>query len=113
MANLRIPASNSTVQVSVIHTGAMVTVPVSLFLQPEIEGHTHIECVAYSFLINHPQHGKVLFDFGMRKDWENLAPVIADRVKASGWKTDVEEDVVDALEKNGIKAEEIKSVIWR
>ncbi|KAB2573350.1 Cytochrome P450 monooxygenase andK [Lasiodiplodia theobromae] len=111
--NLRIPASDATVQVSIINPGARIRLPVSGFVQPAIEGHTHLDAPAYSFLIEHAQ-GKFLFDLSMRKDWENLAPPIVNQAKDvdSGALVEVEKDVIDVLEENGIKGSEIKSVIW-
>ncbi|KAL1640192.1 hypothetical protein SLS58_007143 [Diplodia intermedia] len=109
--NLGIPASDAIVRVSIINTGARIRLPLSGFMEPPVEGHTHLDCPAYSFLIEHPQHGKHLFDFSIRKDWENLAPLIVDQTKGDAL-IEVEKDVLDVLAEHGIAATEIKSVIW-
>ncbi|GME43684.1 Metallo-beta-lactamase superfamily protein [Neofusicoccum parvum] len=115
--NLRIPASDATVRVSIINTGARLRLPVQGFMQPEIEGHTHLDLPAYSFLIENPQFGKTLFDLSLRKDWESLAPLMVNQVKTLKetdplFVIEVERDVRDVLEENGIQATEIKSMIW-
>lgn len=110
---IEIPASHVTVKVGIIDTGARLRLPTSTFLEPEIGGQTHIHGPAYSFLIEHPTHGKVLFDLSLRKDWENLSPAIVNAAKAGGWGLDVERDVVDVLQSGGIDPADIKSVIWR
>lgn len=111
--NLGIPASDATVRVSIINTGARLHLPLSGFMQPAIKGHTHLNVPAYSFLIEHPQHGKILFDLALRKDWQNLTPPIVNQVDGNDVFIEVEKDVLDVLEENGIEGTEIKSVIWR
>ncbi|OJD29674.1 metallo-beta-lactamase superfamily protein [Diplodia corticola] len=109
--NLNIPASDATVSVSIINTGARIRLPLAGFMEPPIEGHTHLDAPAYSFLIEHPQHGKLLFDLSIRKDWKNLAPAIVGQTDGDAL-IEVEKDVLDVLEENGIASTEIKSVIW-
>ncbi|KAK5003623.1 hypothetical protein LTR60_006778, partial [Cryomyces antarcticus] len=55
------------------------------FLQPDIKGKTKLTCPAFSFLIEHSSGKKVLFDLGVRKDFENLAPHIVEMAKKGGW----------------------------
>ncbi|KAH7050022.1 hypothetical protein B0J12DRAFT_753282 [Macrophomina phaseolina] len=99
--DLRIPVSNGTVQVSIIDTEARIRLPLSGFTQPQIEGHTHLDAPTYSFLIEHPRHGKNSLRYGHT---QRLAePCARDKTQ---------KDVIDVLEEHGIDAAEIKSVIW-
>jgi glyoxylase-like metal-dependent hydrolase (beta-lactamase superfamily II) len=78
-----------------------------------LKGHTWLQCPSYSFLIEHPLSGrKVLFDLGVRKDFENLAPAVTNWFKESETTCSVEKDITTILEEGGVKADEIESIIW-
>ncbi|KAL9612333.1 MAG: hypothetical protein Q9167_003066 [Letrouitia subvulpina] len=72
-----------------------------------------LRCPAYSFLIEHPGDGrKLLFDLGVRKDWENLSPSIVKHIKAWNAKVSVEKGVAEILEEGGVNPQEIEAIIW-
>ena len=82
---LDIPESDSVVQVSIINTTTHIAkIPATAFFQPHINGFDFISCPAFSFLIDHPLRGKYVFDLGVRKDWENLAAPLVNRLKERG-----------------------------
>jgi hypothetical protein len=93
--DLKIPASEHTVSVSIIDTTLRLTgLPTAAFTQPQVGGYsTIVGGVAYSFLIKHPQsgkaskHDKLLFDLGLRKDVENSPKVIVEQGKAFGFQS--------------------------
>lgn len=68
---------------------------------------------SWSFLIEHPSGKKILYDLGILQDWRSLAPVISESLRERGWEVDVKEEVIDIIEKNGIPAKDISSIIWR
>ncbi|RFU33662.1 hypothetical protein B7463_g2685, partial [Scytalidium lignicola] len=109
--DLKIPPSSKTVHVRVINTTSRIrNIPANRFFVPEIKGFQYLDCPAYSFLIEHPSGRKLLFDLGVRKDWENLAPKVADGVKR--WKVTVQKGVREILEENGVPGKNIEAVIW-
>ena len=55
----------------------------------------------------------MLFDLGMRKDWQNLAPSIVSMIKTVGADIKVEKDVSEILEEGGIDLKDIDGIIWR
>lgn len=111
---LNIPHSDVTVKVSIIDTTSHIAgIPTEIFIQPHIKGFDHLDCPAYSFLIEHPSGKRLLFDLGVRKDWENLAPRIVERIRDGGWKVDVKKNVADILRENGVPGESIDAIIWR
>ncbi|KAI0779927.1 Metallo-hydrolase/oxidoreductase [Fomes fomentarius] len=73
-----------------------------------------IQCPAFSFLIQHPTHGKTLFDLGTRKDWKTgLPPGLVEHVtKNLGFRLNITEDVVDALAKGNAMPEDITYVCY-
>lgn len=111
--NLNIPPSSTTVSVRIIDTTTHISgIPLSEFVSPAISGHTHFSIPAYSFLIEHPSSRSLLFDLGVRKDWENLAPLITQRIKDGGWKVTAQKGVREQLEEHGVSTASIEAVIW-
>ncbi|KAL7788377.1 Metallo-hydrolase/oxidoreductase [Trichoderma ceciliae] len=123
MANLRnsvpptldLPKSDSTASVSLIDTGIRIRAPVSVFLMPSISGHEYIDCPAFSFLIENKTTGRrLLFDLGMRADWENLSPTIVQMIKRRGFEMAVKgcTNVSQVLESEGVALNSIEGVVW-
>jgi len=112
---LNIPESNSTVVVHVMNSTTRIQgIPSNFFFEPEIKGFDTLDPTAFSFLIEHPASSrKLLWDLGVRKDWQDLAPGIAKAIKDRGWKVTVEKGVAEILEEGGVKPKDINSIIWR
>ena len=116
--DLNIPASQNTVDVSIIDTTALVTVPASRFVKPHYKGMDNLSACCYSFLIKHnnpsskTKHDTMVFDLGVRKDFENSPKVILDSVKASGMSLPVEKNVVDILRDHNEDPKNVGAIIW-
>ncbi|CAK7222655.1 hypothetical protein SBRCBS47491_004933 [Sporothrix bragantina] len=65
-----------------------------------------------SFLLEHPSGRKLVWDLGIRKDYENYAPSIANYIPTTGYKFEDLRNVADILEENGVKTSEIEAIIW-
>ncbi|KAK4497575.1 hypothetical protein PRZ48_012026 [Zasmidium cellare] len=79
----------------------MKTNVVTRFWYPVIKGHEISTSPSYSFLIEHKTKDKtrrLLFDLGLRKDWNNLAPFVLDRFTKGTWILHAEKNVADILE---------------
>ncbi|RAK78967.1 MBL fold metallo-hydrolase [Aspergillus fijiensis CBS 313.89] len=110
--DLNIPASGNTVEVSIIDTTARIHGPPGIFLTPEVGGFKDLNTGAYAFMVeNKSQNKRVLFDLGIRKDWENLAKPLYDRLKAM-FSITIEKDVAEILTDHGIALETIDAIIW-
>ncbi|KAI1087240.1 beta-lactamase-like protein [Rostrohypoxylon terebratum] len=111
---LQIPDSPYTVDVRVIDTGTLLHLNPSLFWQPPIEGFTGLHAPVYCFLVSHGrQH--VVFDLGVRTDWENYAPKIVSIIKATTTVTpgtDVSSILDEDTSDLGIRSTDIGAVIW-
>lgn len=111
--NFNIPPSSATVSVRIIDTTTHISgIPLSGFVAPAIRGHTPFSIPAYSFLIEHPSSRSLLFDLGVRRDWENLAPSITKRIKDGGWEVIVQKGVREQLEEHGVSVANIEAIIW-
>lgn len=116
---LNIPPSDSTVEVSIIDTTAHIKLPAGNFMQPPVPGYEQLEACCYSFLIKHKnpsknsKHDTLLFDLGVRKDWENGPTAVAQLLKSTpGASLEVEKDVATILRENGQALEDIGAIIW-
>lgn len=113
LPDLKIPSTQNTVSVRIIDTTSHIQgILVSLFVSPQIEGHTYLDCPAYSFLVEHPSGRKLLFDLGVRKDPENFAPVLRNRIKNGGWSVTVKKGVREQLEDHGVSGSDIEAIVW-
>ena len=111
--DLHIPPSDATVSVRIINTTVHITnIPFDLFVTPHIHGNDTLSCPAYSFLVEHPSSRKLLFDLGVRKDPENLAPVVISRIRKGNWGCATEKDVREILEEDGVDLDDIEGIIW-
>ncbi|KAF5608286.1 n-acyl homoserine lactonase [Fusarium subglutinans] len=85
-----IPNSPNTVEVYIIDTTSFMSgFPASTFVEPLVPGFDTINVGSYSFLIKHPgpntKYDTMVFDLGVRKDWEILPETFVAGIKGSGW----------------------------
>lgn len=111
---LGIPPSPHTVNVSIIDTTATIRgVSPPLFVSPPIPGHEALAVPVFSFLVQHPGLNRaVLFDLGIRKDWQNLSPPLLAHIKSLGWTLHVDKDVHQILEEGGVDTSTIEAIVW-
>ncbi|KAI9046039.1 MBL fold metallo-hydrolase [Aspergillus affinis] len=64
------------------------------------------------FLLEHPSGRKLVWDLGIRKDYLNYAPKIAEYIPTTKYRIDVEKNVAEILEEHGVRGEDIEAVIW-
>ena len=112
---LNIPESLSTVNVRIIDTTSRLeNLPSKSFVKPTYKSFETLSIPSYAFLIEHPNlKRKVVWDLGIREDWEKLAPTIVNRVKQGGWKLDIERGVGEILKANSVDLKGIEAIIWR
>ncbi|GAB7366406.1 hypothetical protein MBLNU230_g8203t1 [Neophaeotheca triangularis] len=109
---LNIPECDVTVKVSCIDSTARLKLPMQQFLRPNYAGKDHLVGPAFSFLIEHPTQKAVLFDLGVRKDFDKLPSF--PKFKEMGWEISVDKDVATILKENGVDVDggAIGSIIW-
>jgi hypothetical protein len=110
---LNAPASSTTVKVYAMDSGLnMKPGAYNKFWSPHLENWID-SFGAWVFLIEHPSGRKLLYDLGMRKDWENLAP--AQNMKEMSKmmvEFDITDDVASILRRNDIDPKDIEGIIW-
>lgn len=111
---LGIPTSSTSVSVKVIDISTISNVPAHALFTPPVPGFTVAgDCPSFSFLIEHPSGEKVLFDLGIRKDWQNLPTAITERFKKVGHRPSAQQNISEFLDEAGVGKETINAVIWR
>lgn len=115
MLELPISPTGMSVTVKAIDAG-FVEMAASLFFVNPIFGPSFTGPI-YTFLIEHPNGQKLMFDLGIRKDQEKLPPRVAESWRAAAelgpFQMRVDEDVSEQLTKGGVDLSSINAVIWR
>ncbi|KAF6836765.1 metallo-beta-lactamase superfamily protein [Colletotrichum plurivorum] len=112
LTKVAIPPSNSTVSVSIIDTTSWAyKIPCGDLFLPRFPGLDTFDICSYAFLITHDDR-HVLFDLGIRKDWENLIPSTVKRLKNDGTIIQVEKELTDILRHGGIDLNDIDAAVW-
>ena len=113
--SLNIPDSKAVVNVHIINSTSRIKgIPYSVFMEPSYKGLDTLDAPAFSFLIEHQTSGrKLLFDLGVRKDWENLPPTLIEHIKDFGCTVTVEKGVAEVLQAGGVAPKDIEAIIWR
>jgi len=70
------------------------------FLQPDYAGHPNLTGPSLSFLIEHPSGKTILFDLGVRHDWQKLPSY--PKFRDMAWGITVQKDVARILEENKV-----------
>lgn len=89
-----------------------------MFFEPQVPGYDTLNACVYSFLIKHHSSGSpskydtLIFDLGIRKDWENGAASVVEMVKPHASSLVIEKDVATILRENGQSLEEVGGIIW-
>jgi hypothetical protein len=113
-SNVQLPAGKVAVSVSLINPVNFGPAILNRFMAPPVPGlETFKSSPSHSFLLEHPSGRRLVFDLGIRKDYENYAPKIAAYIPTTNYNIEVEKNVVDILEDAGIQPQSIEAVIWR
>ena len=111
---LNIPPSSTSIDVKVIDVCSIGNVATKALFMPPVPGFDKFDgAPSFVFLLEHPSGQKLLFDLGIRKDWENLDSAIVERLKEHGYRVDVEHGIAEFLDEAGVGKESINAIIWR
>ncbi|KAI1862957.1 hypothetical protein JX265_009003 [Neoarthrinium moseri] len=114
LPELNIPHSTSTVHVSIVNTSGQIRgVPTWRFIAPPIQGHDWLSTPCYSFLVQHPTlQRSLLFDLGIKKDWENYPPYMLERFTKAGVALIVPKHIREILDEGGVDTKSLEAIIW-
>lgn len=101
--------SQSYVQVSVLE-GGYIHVPESYAVEGGSPTKPNV-LPSMAFLLHHVQNGKrIVFDLGIRKDWENYPPSVVQMIKQV-LHVQVPLDVTESLRRGGMEPHEVDTII--
>ncbi|CAG8072376.1 unnamed protein product [Penicillium salamii] len=109
-----VPKGTETVNVRIIDTTTRLgKLPLDFLMEPAMKG---MQCMpdmpSWSFLIEHASGQKLLYDLGVPKAWRSLSPFILQILEGLATEISVENDVIDILKQDKIKADQISGIIW-
>ncbi|KIW96786.1 uncharacterized protein Z519_02177 [Cladophialophora bantiana CBS 173.52] len=110
---LAIP-SGQTASVSLIDTTCTIDhIDLHYLVGPPVEGVSKLPCMpVYSFLVENLTGRKVLFDLGLRKDRQNLAPSVTAGLAKASFEVNATKDVPGILAEHGYRLQDIEAIIW-
>lgn len=112
--NLNIPKGSVCVQVKLIDICSISNVGTKSLFTPTVPAFDKISSApSWIFLLEHPSGKKVLFDLGIRRDWDNLHSVVAERLQLGTHTIEVKKDIDKYLDECGVGKENIDAVVWR
>lgn len=111
---LDVPSSSVSVKVKIIDVCSIANVSSKALFTPQVPGFEQIKpSPSFVFFLEHPSGQKVLFDLGIRKDWENLDQAVVQRLRHHGYSIVVDKGIDEALHEGDLGAKDIDAVIWR
>jgi len=112
--SVKLPSGDIAVKVSVINPVNFGPAILERFMAPPVPMlETFKTAPSLTFILEHPSGRRLVWDLGIRKDYQNYSKPIADYLPTTNYDIQVTKNVVDILEENGIKGSEIEAVIWR
>ncbi|KAL8937113.1 MAG: hypothetical protein Q9216_004584 [Gyalolechia sp. 2 TL-2023] len=111
--SLNLPASDSTVEVSIINTTTEIVVPAWAFVQPVLKGHESMNMPTFAFLVKNKRLGRnIMFDLGCRKDWWNFAPAAYNTIKNGIPGLNVPKNINEILQEGNEDVGKIEGIVW-
>jgi len=108
-----IPHGSANVKVHLINPVNFGPAQIHRFMTPPVPGlDTFKTSPSHSFYIEHPSGHKLVFDLGIRKDYQNYSKKIAEYLPTTKYDIDVKQNVADVLQEQGIELSDIEAVIW-
>ena len=98
------------VKVSALAAG-FFELPDSEVFADSLETSTVVRVPSFVFLLDHPKHGKLLFDLGVKKHLKGYPPIMKQNLEAM--KVECDRDAADILTEGGVSADTIKTIILR
>ncbi|KAH7135286.1 beta-lactamase-like protein [Dendryphion nanum] len=111
--HVQVPRGDVAIQVSLINPVNFGPAQIHRFMAPPVPGlETFKTSPSFSFFIQHPSGRSLVFDLGIRKDHQNYSKKIADYLPTTKYDIQVSKNVVEIIEEQGIRSENIEAVIW-
>ncbi|KAK1495283.1 metallo-beta-lactamase superfamily protein [Colletotrichum tamarilloi] len=108
-----LPGGRETVVVKMINPVNFGPAILKRFMAPDVPGlETFKTSPSLCFLLEHPSGRKLVWDLGIKKDYNNYAPSITSYLPTTNYDIQVKKNVADILEESGVATEDVEAVIW-
>lgn len=109
-----LPSGETALTVKLINPVNFGPAILNRFMAPPVPGlETFKTSPSLSFLLEHPSGRRLVFDLGIRKDYQNYSKSITEYLPTTKYDIQVEKNVADILAEDGISGSDIEAVIWR
>ncbi|KAH8695732.1 beta-lactamase-like protein [Phaeosphaeriaceae sp. PMI808] len=111
--HIDIPHGSTIVKVHLINAANFGPAQIQRFMAPPVAGlETFKSLPSHSFYIEHPSGRKLVFDLGIRKDYQNYSKMITEYLPTTQYNIEVSKNVAEILREQGIDLSGIEAVIW-
>lgn len=111
--HIDIPLASNTVKVHLINPVNFGPAQIHRFMAPPVPGlETFKTSPSHSFFVEHSSGRKLVFDLGIRKDYQNYSKKIAEYLPTTKYDIQVTQNVADILQEHGTELSDIEAVIW-
>lgn len=113
-AGVQLPPGERTVTVKLVNPVNFGPAQIHRFMRPPVPGlETFATSPSLCFLLEHPSGRRLVWDLGIRKDYDNYSPSIAAYLPTTKYKIAVDRNVAEILDDHGVSPETVEAVIWR
>lgn len=113
-ASVRLPPGDQTVTVKLINPVNFGPAQIHRFMAPPVpELETFATSPSLCFLLEHPSGRRLVWDLGIRKDFENYSPSIEAYLPTTGYTITIDKSVAEILQEGGVGVDSVEAVIWR
>lgn len=110
----KILEGKGTITVKMINPVNFGPAVVNRFMAPPVPGLEIFKTSpSLCFLLEHPSGRKLVFDLGIRKDFDNYSPAIVNYLPSTNYDIQAKKNVADILQEGGVPPKDIEAVIWR
>lgn len=114
ISSVELPPGTETITVKMINPVNFGPAILKRFMAPDVPGlETFATSPSLCFFLEHPSGRRLVWDLGIRKDYDHYAPSIKDYLPTTKYTIEVTKNVVEILQEHGIELNSIEAVIWR
>lgn len=114
ISSVKLPPGTETITVKMINPVNFGPAILKRFMAPAVPGlETFATSPSLCFFLEHPSGRRLVWDLGIRKDYDHYAPSIKDYLPTTKYTIKVTKNVAEILQEHGIELNSIEAVIWR
>jgi hypothetical protein len=111
---VHLPKGSETVTVKLINPVSFGPAIIKRFMAPMVPGlETFKTSPSLCFLIEHHSGRKLVWDLGIREDYDNYATSITNYLPSTNYDFQFRKSVGNTLKESGIALKDIEAIIWR